>query len=527
MKAPADPTLSRTELQLEQPIVVEGWTWGVNAEHSIEVAWRCADSQQLVKMADELLAKDVADQGKLIGRLVGNQNLPFEKAVQLAKHGRPFSGPSYYLSTRKDLTPEVLEEWMEDNMPWWSRVIRENPNIPIATLDTFTRHPHPEVVCAALLSGRLPQETIDSLAGHNEDQIKSAVGTMSRNPEILRSLAKCLHPLHCAGICRNPHTPTEIINEIGRSYVYLVEPVAYRVTDPAVLQKLCGKYGKQYEVYFAKKEMLDDESRRHWPLVIDGHRWGLTEPDSLAAAREVKDKDQITRMADDILSKRLDIARFATLGRQILNHLAVNEALPIATAKQLLKQTPDWGYDYAFIARSDVTPEMLDEFADQPGLYGLDYVLCSNKVKPETVTRIALNGEFREVCYALQSSRLPGEVLDKFATSEITEFRELVSRGTENPAILAKLTFDPVDWIRRIVVSRGLLAAEVREKVAITDNNIEVVIEATKTLTNPDVLKVVFEQLGKWPASAQLQELKDALIANPHTSELVRVVIQI
>ena len=425
-------------------------------------------------MADELMAKEITDDGELIGVLVRNRVLPFDRANQLAKHGHTFWQPAYYLCTREDAPPEALDEWAEAGDWRWIESIVENPNTRIETLEKLANHPNPSVVSNVLLSGRLPQETIDIFASSNEFEIKNAVAAMTQNPEIIRVLTKTADESLAAFICLNPFTPTDVINEIGQKYLEVIVPYAYRVTDSAVLRALCDQYGKKYEVYLTYKPIpADAELKKRWPLVVNGHCWGLNEPESLAAAAEVKDKEQILRMADDLSSLRVDIDKYPTLGTQILEYIIGNEALPIEDARHILRLTPDLGCRYKLLERRDLTLEIVDEF---------------------------------EPC------------LDE---------RIRLAYLTNNIAVLDWLASDPESNVRLGVVHNPITKMHTLENVALTDDELHLVAVATKRLTNPNVLKVVFEQLSKWPASAQVQELKDALVANPHTSELVRVIIQI
>ncbi|MEI6077088.1 MAG: hypothetical protein WCS94_16020 [Verrucomicrobiota bacterium] len=234
---------------------------------------------------------------------------------------------------------------------------------------------------------------------------------------------------------------------------------------------------------------------KHWPLVVNGHFWGLNEPESLAAARKVKDQKLVTRMADDILSKRLGLDKFPTLGTRILDQLVANEALPIEIAKQLSALTTDWGCRLSLVSRSDVTPEILDEFADHPGQYVVNNIVHNEKVKPETVARIALNGEPHEVLEALKSNRLPGEVLDKFVTSEYFDLREIVAYRTNNPEVLAKLAFDTDPVVRAHAVENPKIDMAVLEKVALMDENLHVAAIATERLTSQEILSQVYNRL--------------------------------
>jgi len=509
-------------IQRDQPIVVDGWIWGVNEKHSREAASRCTELCQLIKMADDLLGNTFTADDELISLLVMNEALPFNKANQLAKSAQQQQGgvSPTILCARKDATPEALEEWAEAGDLNWIRSIANNPNTKLDTLKKLTRHSDPNIVCIVLSCGRLPQETIDGFASREEQEIKQEVARATTTLEIIRAMTINADYLLSLHICLNPHTPTELINELGRKHLAAVVSIPYRVTDPAVLRNLCDKYGKKYEVYLTNKPMpADGEWRKNWPLVVNGHCWGLNEPESLAAAREVKDQKLVARMADDILSKRLDLDKFPTLSTRILEQLVENEALPIEIAKQLPALTSDWGCRNQLLTRSDVTPEILDEFADHPGQYVVNNIVHNDRVKPETVARIALNGDPEEVSEALKSSRLPGEVLDKFATSENFMFRRLVACGTNNPEVLAKLVFDTEPWVRASAVENPKIEMAVLEKVALRDENLDVAAIATERLTNQEILSQVYNRLEV----ENNAKLARAIANNKYAHEGIRV----
>lgn len=262
------------------------------------------------------------------------------------------------------------------------------------------------------------------------------------------------------------------------------------------------------------------------PIVVHGWTWRLNEDHSELAASVATDTAQLIRMADDILDGLMNFKDYSWPPNTLM-YLIRNPNLPLEKACLLRKRTNEPRCLSALVGRKDATAELLDECADEVCQAVVNAIVHHENVKPETVAKIARNPDFCVVEVALSSSRLPEETLEGFVTSEVPEFRQRVALKSKKPETLAKLAFDPVYWIRGTAVFRDIIGIEVLERVATTDDNIDVVIEATRKLTNPDVLKVVFEQLSKWPASAQVQELKDALIANPHTSELVRVVIQI
>lgn len=508
------------ESQIKTPIVVEGWTWGLDDVHSKEAAFLAKELDTVCRMADELLAKPITDGGELIGMLVRNLVLPFEKANELAKYGKKHWQPPYYLCKRTDAPPDELDKWAALGNCCWIRSIVENPNTRLETIEKLARHSDPDVTYEALFSGRLAQETIDRFASDVEPEIRGAVATLTHSPETLRMLAKSDDKNVLSSICHNKHTPTAVINEIGRRHLDLAASHANRVTDPAVLRSLCDKYGEKYAVYLNNKEMpRDADWRKHWPLVVNGHCWGLNEIETLAAAREVKDKKLIARMADDFLSGRLDINNYPLSGTDILESLIENEALPIEIAKQLPRLDTDWICRHRVVSRSDVTPEILDEFADQPGQYVVNNIVHNKKVKPETVARIALNGEPHEAIEALQSLRLPEEVLEKFASSEVPDFREIVACRTKEPGTLGKLAFDDELNVREAAVKRDIIAQDVLEKVALTDANLDVAAIATEKITNPEILAQVFNRLS----DGKNANLARAIAKNKNAHEGIRV----
>ncbi|MEI6077553.1 MAG: hypothetical protein WCS94_18375, partial [Verrucomicrobiota bacterium] len=409
-----------------------------DALHSQEAAFLAKDLNTVCDMADELLGKPITDDGELIGMLVRNLVLPFGKANQLAKYGQQYWQPAYYLCTRKDAPPEALDDWAVAGDWRWIKPIVENQNTKLETIEKLSRSQEPRIVSEAITCRRLPQETIDRFANREEPEIRHGVAIATQNPSILRALAKNADNQLSFFICLNPHTPTEVINEIGRIHLEAVHSIAYRVTDPEVIRSLCDRYGKKYEVYLTYKPMpADAELKKRWKLVVNGHCWGLNEPESLAAAAEVKDREQILRMADDLSSLRVDIDKYPTLGTQILEYLIGNEALPIEVARHILRLTADRECRDKLIERSDLTLELLDEFEPcLEQLVGLAY-------------------------------------------------------ATNNFVILERLALEPEADVRLGVVLNPKTKMRTLENMAETDIDLYVAAMATKRLTSPEVLEKV------------------------------------
>jgi len=451
--------------QSKQPIVVDGWTWGLDALHSQEAAFLAKDLNTVCRMADELLAKPITDDGELIGLLVRNLVLPFDRANQLAKYGQKHWQPAYYLCTRKDASPEALDEWAEAGDWRWIGPIVENQNTKLETIEKLSRSKEPRIVSDAITCRRLPRETIDSFANRKELEIKRGVARATQNPAVLRALAKKADYQLSFFICLNPHTPPDVINEIGRRDLDLIVPHAYRVTDPAVIRSLCDSYGEEYEVYLNYKPMpADPELQKSWPLVVNGHCWGLNEPESLAAAAEVKDREQILRMADDLSSLRLDIAKYPTLGTQILQYLIGNEALPIEVARHILRLSPNRGCRDKLLERSDLTLELLDEF--EP---------CVEQL----------------VCLAY---------------------------ATKNLEILDRLAVDPDSDVRLGVVHNPNTRMRTLENMAQADTDLYVAATATERLTSAEILERVLNRKDFSDSEALVLAVKN----NKHASDGVR-----
>lgn len=210
----------------------------------------------------------------------------------------------------------------------------------------------------------------------------------------------------------------------------------------------------------AKQNMTDDvEARKNWTVVVNGHCWRLNEQESLAAAREVKDKEHVLRMADDICSLRLDIDNYPTLGTQILKHIIGNELLPLGDARHLLRLKSDRDCLFSLVERSDLTPEILEEVADDD------------------------------------------------------ELRTLAAYYTKNPDTLAVLAFDPNPGIRWYAVENKNIRKSVLETVALTDIDLSIAAKATEQLTRQEILSQVYNRLRV----ENNADLAGAIANNPHT----------
>jgi len=267
------------------------------------------------------------------------------------------------------------------------------------------------------------------------------------------------------------------------------------------------------------------------PLVVKGWTWGLNERHSEQAATIATDLGQLIRMADDILDGRMNFRGY-DWPPNIIMTLIRNLNLPLEKACLLRKRTREYWCLFELVSRKDATAELLDECADEAGQYVVNSIVHHKNVMPETVAKITRNPDLNVVAVALTSRRLPKETLESFATSKVAVFRVSVACGSKKSKTLAKLAFDPDPSVRKAAVGRNILNATVREKVATTDNDIDVVIEATKKLTNSGVLKAVCGQLEKWPAktkvqASQVEELKEAILKNRHVPKVVRLLIKL
>ena len=155
------------------------------------------------------------------------------------------------------------------------------------------------------------------------------------------------------------------------------------------------------------------------------------------------------------------------MGTQILEYLIGNEALPIEAARRILRLTPDRGCRDKLIERSDLTPELLDEF--EPCL--------------DQLIRLAY--------------------------------------VTENLVLLDRLALDPESSVRFGVVCNPKTKMHTLENVAQTDNDLYVAATATKRLTNPEVLEKVANRKDFSDSEALVLAVKD----NKQASDGVRSIV--
>ena len=69
--------------QSQQPLIIQGWTWGLNEEHSRQAVELAADAGQTIRMANDILEGRVnfagyCDSSLIWCKLVGNAALPLE-----------------------------------------------------------------------------------------------------------------------------------------------------------------------------------------------------------------------------------------------------------------------------------------------------------------------------------------------------------------------------------------------------------------------------------------------------------------
>ena len=276
---------------------------------------------------------------------------------------------------------------------------------------------------------------------------------------------------------------------------------------------------------------MSTRSKSKKPIVVKGWTWGLSEEHSENAALLATRPKQLCKMADDILDGRFNFEDY-TRPAKTLSCLIVNTHLPIEKARLLRLRTKDPDCLACLAARKDATAEILGECADAATIHSAAYIANHQNVKPETVARMAKKRDPSVILIALSSSRLPGKILDRFAKSKMLAFRLIVAEKTTNPKILAKLAFDPVYEIRFAAVQRDIIQDKTLEKVATTETQIHIVVEATRRLRNPDTLLAVYHRAIKRPVknnseAAQIRYLMDTILENPNASELVQVLIKL
>lgn len=193
-----------------------------NAADSIEIMStirRATDPRVLEEMADAVLTRRIPDRYAygVSWELLVNSHTPFAKVATLAAAWRQEADFGFELFSRKDATPDVLDAWALDESLMTISLIARHPHTMPTTLIKMLTHPDRRALHAVILSGRLPEKMLVRFAVSPETYIRQAVGSVSRNPALLRQLAVDQEQAVQNAVAGNPHSDQATLAAIARN----------------------------------------------------------------------------------------------------------------------------------------------------------------------------------------------------------------------------------------------------------------------------------------------------------------------
>ena len=207
-----DPMNNENDSEYEQ----QPWIWGLDHQHSEMAARTTTDPATLAKMVEAVLSGEIPNDYAVSWALVGNENLPFESAAKLASAWGSEADLYLQVLERPDATPEALDAWADSDNLIAISMIAKHPNTKAETLVKLANHPHPLAPFWVIITGRLPQDLVDSFVSNQEAQVRVAVARVSNNPETLTKLATDPAEEVCLAVAQNPHADVAVIDQIAR-----------------------------------------------------------------------------------------------------------------------------------------------------------------------------------------------------------------------------------------------------------------------------------------------------------------------
>ena len=239
--------------QSQQPLIIQGWTWGLNEEHSRQAVELAADAGQTIRMANDILEGRVnfagyCDSSLIWCKLVGNAALPLEKARQLEKSTNDL-WCLFELCSRPDATAELLDECAADACQYVVNAIVHHNNVKPETVAKITKNPVLEVVEVALTSSRLPEETLESFATSSIPEFRETVAFRSKRPQTISNLAFDNVPQVRAAAVGRDNIAMAILEIVALNDTDLeVAAIATkRLTNPEVLAKVYERLHVKYD----------------------------------------------------------------------------------------------------------------------------------------------------------------------------------------------------------------------------------------------------------------------------------------
>ncbi len=242
--------------------------------------------------------------------------------------------------------------------------------------------------------------------------------------------------------------------------------------------------------------------------------WGRDVQSSTSAVRATQDGSILTSMANDLISGRVRPCI------EILRAFAERRDLPLDAAYRLAKAFPKCHrLASRLCSRRDAAPDMLDEWAEDPGVR---YELATNpSTRQRTIDRLSQAMNATDIGYLDVINRVSMPLLESLVSADASfAVKYFASSRTAKPELLRMLAFDPVNAVRRNVVRNPYTEPAIVSEMANQDEDIHVLVSAAERSTDERVLDRLADRL----CELKVQALREAILRNRHASDAARTV---
>jgi hypothetical protein len=254
---------------------------------------------------------------------------------------------------------------------------------------------------------------------------------------------------------------------------------------------------------------MNPDSQQLW---LNLWTWGLDLENSAMAVLYTDDVLALARMADDV------ITGIVNPESAILRAFAERTDLSLDSAYRLAKS---FSTCYLLVtnlcSRPDTTPDMLDEFAEQPDL--LPWLAIHPNTRQCTIDSLVVSAmaSGRADYRLVNRASLP--LLEALMSQDALDLlRYSVAHRTRDKQLLRNLAVDPDQGIRLNVVSNLFADAELVSEIVRRDDDVSVLIGAALCTTNREDLDFLASRL----CEIRIYGLAKAIRENPHASDAAK-----
>lgn len=215
------------------------WTWGLDDQQAVALIKKTADLSLLTRMAEDVITRKVSPCQAALFALIERMDLPLDSAFRLAKAIPQCEYLAWRFCSRRDATPDMLDEWAGDEKVAFP--LGTNPKTRQSTIDKLflSALQHDTGYCDLLPRVSLP--LLEKLAQEIENGgVRCWAGSKTRNQELLWELSGDPDPMVRLSVVTNPFTEDAIINGLAQTEedMWVLAAAAERVTDQHVLEHL-------------------------------------------------------------------------------------------------------------------------------------------------------------------------------------------------------------------------------------------------------------------------------------------------